>query len=375
MMRSPEDELAKLQQASLLRRIPEVTDSLRNFSSNDYLGLSQHPKIKQAYRDAIATYGAGSGASRLICGSSDPHHELEGTIATAKGTAAAISFSTGYATSIGVITALLEKGDTVILDKLCHASLIDGARMSGATLRVFPHNNLNKLNDLLASVTTKAKPNSRVLVITESIFSMDGDAAPLREICELTQKYGALLMVDEAHGLGVVGPNGMGLAESLDLQDQIDFHMGTLGKAAGVAGGYLAASAPWIDLIINRARSFIYSTAPPPAQAMAAAEAIRLIQSDEGKQLRSKLWKNIETFRRSVKAPAPYTSAIIPWMVGESKEALALSARLRDSGFLVPAIRYPTVPPHTARLRITLSAVHDAKDISALANTIQSVGS
>jgi 8-amino-7-oxononanoate synthase len=369
-MRQPEHELAELKQASLLRNLPAQDRTLLNFSSNDYLGLASHPRIKKSYQDAIGKYGAGSTASRLICGSMPPHRELECLIANAKGTEAALTFSTGYATSVGTITSVVKKGDTVILDKLCHASLIDGARMSGATLRVFPHNHLDKLESLIVSSTQKSAPDARVLVITESIFSMDGDAAPLKEIATLTQKHGSLLMVDEAHALGVIGPTGMGLAEQLGIQDQIDFHMGTLGKAAGVAGGYLAASQAWIDLLVNRARSFIYSTAPPPAQAAAAAEAIRLIRDEAGHALRKRLWQNIETFRNAVSLPHTCASAIIPWMVGESDDALALSAQLREKGILVPAIRYPTVPPRTARLRITLSAAHDTESIHQLATTI-----
>jgi 8-amino-7-oxononanoate synthase len=369
-MRQPEHELAELKQASLLRNLPAQDRTLLNFSSNDYLGLASHPRIKKSYQDAIGKYGAGSTASRLICGSMPPHRELECLIANAKGTEAALTFSTGYATSVGTITSVVKKGDTVILDKLCHASLIDGARMSGATLRVFPHNHLDKLESLIVSSTQKSAPDARVLVITETNFSMDGDAAPLKEIATLTQKHGSLLMVDEAHALGVIGPTGMGLAEQLGIQDQIDFHMGTLGKAAGVAGGYLAASQAWIDLLVNRARSFIYSTAPPPAQAAAAAEAIRLIRDEAGHALRKRLWQNIETFRNAVSLPHTCASAIIPWMVGESDDALALSAQLREKGILVPAIRYPTVPPRTARLRITLSAAHDTESIHQLATTI-----
>jgi len=365
-MRHPENELAELEESSLLRRLPVVDSTLENFSSNDYLGLARHPRIVNVYQEALATYGAGSTASRLICGSMPPHAELESLIAQAKGTDAALSFSTGYATSVGVITAILQKGDTVILDKLCHASLIDGARMSGATLRVFPHNHLGKLEKLLAS----SKSGERVLVITESIFSMDGDAAPLREIAALTEQYRALLMVDEAHAVGVLGTTGMGLAEELGIQEQIDFHMGTLGKAAGVAGGYLAASQAWIDLLINRARSFIYSTAPPPAQAAASAEAIRIIRSDEGAELRKKLWKNIDLFRCTAGISGNPSSAIIPWMVGDSDDALALSAELREQGYLVPAIRYPTVPPNTARLRITMSASHTSEAVRSLATSL-----
>jgi 8-amino-7-oxononanoate synthase len=370
-MRLPEDELAALKSASLLRHIPDVDSSLKNFSSNDYLGLSQHPEIKQAYHEAIEKYGAGSTASRLICGTMEPHTNLEETIATAKGTEAALTFSTGYATSVGTITSLLGKGDVVILDKLCHASLIDGARMSGATLRVFPHNHLEKLESLLQLSTTKADANSRILVITESIFSMDGDAAPLEEISRLTKQYGCLLMVDEAHALGLIGPTGMGLAEELGIQDQIDFQMGTLGKAAGVAGGYLATSRVWAELMINRARAFIYSTAPPPAQAAAAAQALRIIQNEQGQELRTVLWKNIDTFRAASDTTRHYPSAIIPWIVGDSDKALQLSTQLRDKGFLVPAIRYPTVPRHTARLRITMSSCHDTESIQALASCLQ----
>lgn len=371
-MRQPEDELHELEKATLLRRLPIQDESLENFSSNDYLGLSQHPRIVQAYQEAIGKYGAGSTASRLICGSMEPHLTLENLIAEAKGTEAALSFSTGYATAVGVITAILRKGDTIILDKLCHASLIDGARMSGATLRVFPHNNLGKLEHQLISAQAKSAPDSRILVITESIFSMDGDAAPLREIATLCKQHGALLMVDEAHALGVLGKTGMGLTEQLGIQNQIDFHMGTLGKAAGVAGGYLAASRAWIDLLINKARSFIYSTAPPPAQAAAAAEALRLILSEEGRKLRDSLWTNIETFREAAGISKPCASAIIPWMVGSSDEAMNLSSRLRAEGFLIPPIRYPTVPPNTARLRITLSSLHTPETIRRLVHALPS---
>lgn len=370
-MRRPEDELKELEQASLLRRVPEHHASLVNFGSNDYLGLAAHPRIAESYQAAVDEFGSGSTASRLICGTTEPHRELESLLATAKGTEAALTFSTGYATSVGVLTALLKKGDTVIIDKLSHASLIDGARMSGATLRVFPHNHLGKLKSLLESSERKATSDSRTLVVTESVFSMDGDLAPLKEITQLTQQFNSLLMVDEAHGLGITGPTGMGLAEKLNVQNDIDFHMGTLGKAAGVAGGYLAARQVWIDLLINRARSFIYSTAPPPAQAAAAAEAIRLIRSKEGATLREKLWSNIDTFQQAAELETPPSSAIIPWMVGDSDAALNLSAKLRHNGTLVPAIRYPTVPPNTARLRITLSAAHKESDIVELASLLR----
>lgn len=362
-MREPEQELAELEAASLRRRLPVQDNQLINFSSNDYLGLSQHPEIKKSYQAAIEKYGSGARASRLICGNLEPHRELEACIADAKGTEAALTFATGYATALGAITAIVKKGDTVILDKLCHASLIDGARMSQATLRVFPHNNLKKLEALLSKPRTC--PESRTLVITESIFSMDGDAAPLREIIKLTKKYDALLMVDEAHGIGILGKTGMGLAEELGVQDQIDFQMGTLGKAVGVAGGYIAASASWIDLLINQSRSLIYSTAPPPGQAAASSTAIKIIQSDEGHQLREQLWSNIHYFQKQTESSSS-ASAIIPWILGDSEKALVLAQQLRDHGLLVPAIRFPTVSKDTARLRITLSASSQRSDIDQL---------
>ncbi|MGJ8671314.1 aminotransferase class I/II-fold pyridoxal phosphate-dependent enzyme [Rubritalea sp.] len=380
-MRQPEDELADLEAASLKRSLRSIDspqlphseingDTLLNFASNDYLGLANHPSIKAAYQDAVEQWGAGSGSSRLICGSLPPHRELEHYLAQAKGCQAALVFANGYATSVGTLSALLQKGDTVILDKLSHASLIDGARLSGATIRVFPHNDLNKLDKLLQSTTEKADTNSRILIVTESVFSMDGDIAPLAEIVALKQKYNTLLLVDEAHGLGIYGDTGMGLSEHLHCSSGIDFHMGTLGKSAGVAGGYIACSQPYRELLINRARSFIYSTAPPPAQSAAALAGLKLIRSTEGQTLRAKLWRNVQQFCEFTDTPLAH-SAIIPWHVGDSAAALAFSSRLqRDHRILAPAVRYPTVPRNTARLRITLTAAHSEQDIAALQHAL-----
>lgn len=228
-----------------------------NFSSNDYLGLAGSADLRSALEDGVAKHGAGSGASRLVCGTHKAHSALEEALADFKGTEAALCFSSGFAVSLGTIPALVGPGDTLILDKLCHASLVDGARLSGATVRVFPHNHLEKLERLLGTA------EGRVLVVTESIFSMDGDASLLREIVELKTKHGAWLMVDEAHAVGVIGPHGRGLAAELGVEAQIELQMGTLSKAFGLSGGYVAASRPVIDLLINRARSFIYTTAPP----------------------------------------------------------------------------------------------------------------
>ena len=366
-MRQPQDELKELEAASLLRSIPKSRIELLDFASNDYLGLSQHQHVKKAYQAAVEQYGAGATASRLICGTAQPHQELEEQIAQAKGTEAALTFATGYATSVGVLSALLKKGDTIIMDKLCHASLIDGARMCGATIRVFPHNHLEKLHSLLTKTVQKSGTANRVLVVTESVFSMDGDTAPLSEIVNLCKNAGALLMVDEAHALGVLGHKGMGLAEELGVAHGIDLHMGTLGKAAGVAGGYIAASRPWIDLILNRARSFIYSTAPPPAQAAAASTALDIILSKEGSDLRQQLWRNIKLLKDDAE------SAIIPWIIGDNDAALAKARELHEQGFLVPAIRYPTVPRNTARLRITMNALQSEDTIIQLRDSLNNV--
>ncbi|MCU0795846.1 MAG: 8-amino-7-oxononanoate synthase [Akkermansiaceae bacterium] len=369
-MRSPRSELEAITAAGLHRRLrtlesatgPKVLREGRelwNFASNDYLGLASHPAIRAAFHEGLDLWGHGAAASRLITGTLPPHEALEETIAKAKGTDAALSFSSGHAAATGSIPAIVGSGDHVVIDKLAHACLIDGARLSGASLRVFPHNDVEKLSRLLSRIRG-VSPASRILVITESVFSMDGDLAPLREIVETCEQHEALLLVDEAHGLGVFGPGGMGLAEEMGLQSRIDFHMGTLGKAAGLAGAYIACSADWRELLINRARSFIFSTAPPPALAHAARAAIDLLRSPQGTALRSQLRERMDRLRPG------HSSPIFPWILGTNEAALEASASLENQGFLVPAIRYPTVPRGTARLRISLGATHPLEAIDAL---------
>lgn len=338
-----------------------------NFASNDYLGLAGSPALRSALEDGVARYGAGSGASRLVCGTHRVHLEFEEALADFKGTEAALTFSSGFAVALGTIPALVGAGDTIILDKLCHASLVDAARLSGATIRVFPHNHLGKLERLL----TTAK--GRVLVVTESIFSMDGDASPLREIVELKTKHGAWLLVDEAHAVGVLGPQGRGLAAELGVEGRVELQMGTLSKAFGLSGGYLAASRQVIDLLINRARSFIYTTAPPPALAHAALAALHLLCGEQGSLLRQALHRNVRrvrTFLPTVSGPA----AILPLIVGTESDALSASQCLKDAGFLVPCIRYPTVARGSARLRFTLNAIHTEAQIEALQATTADQG-
>lgn len=342
-----------------------------NFSSNDYLGLAHSQEMQAALAEGIAKYGGGSGASRLVCGTHRAHIALEEALADYKGTEAALTFSSGFAVALGTIPALVGAGDTIILDKLCHASLVDAARLSGATIRVFPHNHLDKLERLLQTA------QGRVLVVTESIFSMDGDAAPLREIAELKSRHGAWLLVDEAHAVGVLGPQGRGLSAALRIDQQVDLHMGTLSKSFGLSGGYLAASRQVIDLLINRARSFIYTTAPPMHMAHALTAILGLMRSGHGDHLRSKLHANVTQAEQLLKdistAPHSVQAAILPVIIGEASLALAASARLRDSGFLIPCIRYPTVARGSARLRITLSAEHSPSQISALGLALQAV--
>ena len=376
-MRSPEDELENIAAAGLTRRLRPLDSTtgptvvrdgreLWNFASNDYLGLASHPAIRQSFHEGLDLWGHGSAASRLITGSLHPHHALEETIAAAKSTGAALTFSSGHAAATGAIPAIVGPGDHVIIDKLAHACLIDAARLSGARIRVYPHNHLEKLSRLLAS-TRRDFPDSRILIVTESVFSMDGDLAPLAEIVELRDRHQALLWLDEAHGLGVLGPRGMGLADELGLQQRIDFHMGTLGKAAGLAGAYIACSAAWRDVLVNRARSFIFSTAPPPALAHAARVAIEIISSPEGSDLRRKLRENIGRL-----APG-HPSPILPLILGSNEAALAAASTLEAQGFLVPAIRFPTVPRGSARLRVSLSAAHTTAAVQNLASALSSL--
>jgi 8-amino-7-oxononanoate synthase len=354
---------------------------LLNFSSNDYLGLANHPVLKEAAVKAVERFGAGAGASRLICGSLAPFHELEEELADFKRTEAALTFSTGYATAIGTICALLGKDDIIILDKLVHASIVDAAKLSGAKLRIFAHNDLNDLEDKLKWAETHIEhptPNiqyrTRVLIVTESIFSMDGDAAPLREIVSLKEKHGAWLMVDEAHATGVIGKNGRGLADKLGAGGQIEIQMGTLGKALGASGGYICGSRALIDYLVNRARSFIFSTAPVPAAAAAASAAIQLVQSTKGKARRDILWRRIRELNSKVKSQkSKVQSAIIPIIIGDESKAVTASTRLREQDIFAPAIRYPTVARGKARLRVTLTASHSADDVSRLIRALEQI--
>ena len=361
------------------RQGPEVDVGevrLQNFSSNDYLGLATEPFLAEAAIAAIAQYGTGAGASRLISGTLAPHAELECELAKWKRSEAALAFSSGYATALGVLGAIAGAGDIVILDKLCHACIIDGARLSGATLRIFPHNNLDRLESHLRWARTK-HPRARIIIATESVFSMDGDCAPLREIVALKERYGAWLLLDEAHAVGVHGERGAGLAEAEGLCERIEIHMGTLSKALGCAGGYVCGSQRLVEWLTNKARSFMFSTAPPPAQAAVGAAAVRWMGTEAAAQRRHLLWNNIRHFHLCANILHQPQSAIVPLIVGENEAALSASKELQTAsgagelGFWVPAIRYPTVPKGTARLRVTLSAAHSQKAIESLGGALQ----
>src|SRR6266508_1648519 len=384
-------DLAALRARSLDRHLREITGAqgpeveiggrrLINFSSNDYLGLANDPRLREAATAAIDKFGVGAGASRLISGNLSPHLRLERALAKWKGTEAALCFNSGYAAALGTIPALVGKDDVIVLDKLCHASLIDGAKLSRAMLRVFPHNHLGKLQSHF-EWAQRRHPDRRVLIITESVFSMDGDRAPLRKLIKLKRRFGALLMLDEAHAVGVIGPNGRGLAAAENLDRDVDIQMGTLSKALGASGGYICGSRTLIEWLINRARSFIYSTAPPPAVAAAALAAVDFLASREGEERRLLLWERIRLMQQVLPRgelkgeDVAASSAIFPLIVGDEKAAIDFANGLQNAGFLVPAIRYPTVAKGAARLRITVTAAHQAAQIEALCELIKRRGS
>ena len=368
-------------------RIQIKGQSLLNFSSNDYLGLANEPAVKAAAVEAVQKYGAGSGASRLICGDLAPHEELDEALAAFKGTPAALSFSSGYAAAIGTICALLDSNDVILVDKLVHACIVDAARLSRAKLRVFGHNDLNDVERMLRwadkrrSAAEEVGETSRTLIVTESIFSMDGDQAPLRELFELKEKYGAWLMVDEAHATGIYGSRRRGLAEELGIAQKIEIQMGTLGKALGSSGGYICGSRALIDCLINRARSFVFSTAPVPAASAAALAAVRFVQSDAGEARCQQLWDNVAAVsaHRAARKGTPMadrrgkTAAIIPITIGDETKAMEIARRLQDQAIFIPAIRYPTVARGEARLRLTLSAAHTSAEITQMLAALDSV--
>lgn len=327
-----------------------------NFSSNNYLGLANHPALREAAKEAIDRYGCGSGASRLISGNMTLHLELEEKIAELKGTEAALVFNSGYQANIGLLSTLVGEGDLILSDALNHASIIDGCRLSRAKVVVYPHCDLERLEGALR----EAPPRSQKLIITETLFSMDGDEPPLGEIVDLAERYGAMVLVDEAHATGVFGPNGAGVVAKMGLEERVLVQMGTLGKALGSFGAYVAGSQGLREFLINRCRSFIFTTSLPPAVLAMAIAAIDLLNKEP--QRRLALWHNCRTLKDGLKrlgfSLGQSQSQILPLIIGDAEKCMAFSERLLQKGIFAQGIRPPSVPPETSRLRITLMATH-----------------
>lgn len=332
-----------------------------NLSSNNYLGIANHPALAAAAKSAIDRYGCGSGASRLICGNMTLHEELEAKLAAFKGTEAALVFNSGFQANVGILSTLTGAGDMIFSDALNHASIIDGCRLSRAQTQVYTHGDLGQLETQLRN----APSGARKLVVTESIFSMDGDEAPLAGIVELAEKYQAMVMVDEAHATGIFGPNGAGVVAKLGLGERVLVQMGTLGKALGGFGAYVAGSRALRELLINRCRSFIFTTSLPPSVIAMALAAIELVEREP--ERRDRLWSNCRSMRQTLQhlgfAPGPSESPILPLIVGDAAKCMELSERLLQRGVFVQGIRPPTVPEGTSRLRITLMATHTLEQL------------
>jgi glycine C-acetyltransferase len=338
--------------------------------SNNYLGLADHPNLKEAAIRAVEKYGVGSGASRLVSGTMELHLSLEERIASFKGTERALLFNSGYAANTGVIPALAQKGDILFCDKLNHASIVDGCLLSRAQLVRYPHNDLAFLRRRLAEYRGKG----RSIIITDGVFSMDGDMANLPELVALKKEFGALLMVDDAHGTGVLGPSGRGTAEHFGLQSEIDVTMGTLGKALGGFGAYIAGSEEIVEYLVNKARSFIFSTSLPPAVLAAASAAFDIVDSSTGADLRRSLAGNAAFLRNSLREAGFDTlgseTQILPVFVGEAQNTMEFSRALLDEGVFVQGIRPPTVPVGSSRLRCTLMATHEQAELQNVVNAM-----
>jgi 8-amino-7-oxononanoate synthase len=367
---------ADLEKAGLFRRLKSAEygpgrqvifrgKAAIDFASNDYLGLRNHPEVIDASLRATRRYGAGGGASRLICGNHPLYDTLEKEVARFKGCASALIFSSGYALNISVIAALAGRGDAVILDRLDHASLIDGARLSGAKLLIYPHADMEGLEKTLKS----AAKYGRRLVVTDSVFSMDGDIAPLTQIHALALEHGAMLMVDEAHATGVVGPRGRGVAEQQGLNGKIDVVMGTFSKAFGSLGAYAACSREMRAYLVNAARGLIFTTALPPGVLAASLAALRIAARADDR--RSRLFENGRRLKQGLRVkgfdPGGGETPIIPVLIGDEKKAVRAADDLLKQGFFVPAVRYPAVRKGQARLRLCISSEHSFSDIDGLA--------
>jgi 8-amino-7-oxononanoate synthase len=378
------EELRALDQAGLRRTLRPIQDRcgarvseggrpLVDFASNDYLGLASDPRLGTTVAAALAVAGTGGAAARLISGDHALHEAVEHAIADFLGTEAALLFSSGYMANMGAIPALVGRGDAVYSDAANHASLIDGCRLSRADVHRFPHANADALERSLAATATRYR---RRLVVVEGIYSMDGDLSPLAAIIPIARRHGAWVYVDDAHGIGALGADGRGAAEQCGVRGEVDVWMGTLGKAFGSTGAFVAGSRPLIDYLCNRARTFVFTTASPPALAAAALTALEIVAHEPRR--RDALRADARRLRSGLAAlgrpaPGPEDGHIIPVAIGANDETVQVGAALRAAGFLVGAVRPPTVPKGSARLRITASAAHTTDDSDALLAALASV--
>jgi 8-amino-7-oxononanoate synthase len=374
-------ELVLLEESTLRRKLSMRTGPqmghqivldgkpLVNFGSNDYLGLAAEPRLLQAALNSMQQVGWGAGASPLVTGRGQFHAELEQALAAFEGTEAALLFPTGYAANVGTISALVEKEDAIYSDAKNHASIIDGCRLSGATIHVYPHNDVNQLVDMLVA---GGKSFRRRLIVTDSLFSMDGDMGPVADLARVAEEHDAMLLVDEAHATGVFGDNGRGICEQFSAEAGIHVRVGTLSKALGSQGGFVAGSKKLIEFLVNRARPYIFSTAPAEPLAAAALEALKIVQEEpqrrqvllqRSEHLRERLWRDGWWLGST-------QSHIVPIVVGDPNEALRMAAGLKQQGFFVPAIRPPSVPEGESLLRISVTVQHDETMLEQLANAL-----
>ena len=367
------EELKEIRDENLFRTLthietgqsPEIIINGKShilLSSNSYLGLSVDPRVKEAAKLALEKYGTGSGGSRLVSGSSDLHRELEEHLARFKNMEAAILFSSGYLANIGTISSLVGEGDIVYSDELNHASIIDGCRLSRTGVRIYRHLDMGHLSSLLES---DSETLAKKLIVTDTVFSMDGDLAPLPELTELADNFGAMLMVDEAHATGVLGERGSGATEHFGVESRVPIVMGTLSKATGSLGGYIAGSRELIDFIRNRVRSYIFDTSLPASSLAASIAAIDIIENEP--ERREHLWRLIKRFKGGLETLGleilPSDSAVVPVLIGEAGSAVEFARVLRENGVFTPAVRPPSVPYGMSRIRATLMAIHTDEHI------------
>ena len=381
------DELAELREQKLFRYPKVLTGQQQaravfdgreviNLSSNNYLGLATHPRMIAAAAGAAQEFGAGSGAVRTIAGTMDIHVELEKKIAAFKHTEAALVFQSGFTANAGTVAAVLGKDDMIISDELNHASIIDGCRLSRAGIRVFPHGDIDGLRKLLDETDAVRDAGHHVLVVTDGVFSMDGDIAKLPEIVRAAKEHGAITMVDDAHASGVLGRNGRGTVDHFDLHGQVDIQVGTLSKAIGVLGGYVAGSRTLIDYLIHRGRPILFSTSHPPAVTAACMEAFDILLEEP--EIIDKLWENTRFFKKGLEDLGFNTgisqTPITPVIVGEGALAMKLSDRLFEEGVFAQALAFPTVPRGKARVRTIVMATHTQEDLGIALRAFEKVG-